>query len=85
MPEFLFFSHPFFLFGGILRLAIIVGIILLIVRWVKGGPREETGQRTDTNEQRKEQEIYQGLSRVEARIKALETIILDHERRRRTS
>jgi hypothetical protein len=85
MLDFLFFSPPFFPFGGIIRLVIIFGIIFLIVKWVKGGPAEETGHRTDTDKPRKEQEIYQGLSRVEARIKALETIILDHERRRRTS
>ncbi len=85
MPEFLFFSPPFFLFGGILRLVIIVGIILLIVKWVKGRSTEKAGQRTDSDTPRKEQEIYRGLSRIEARIKALETIILDHERRRRRS
>ena len=85
MPHFLFFSPPFFPFGGILRLVIITGIIFLIVKWVKGGPREGAGQKTDSDISRKEQEIYQGLSRVEGRIKALETIILNHERRRRTS
>ena len=85
MPEFLFFSPAFFPFGGVLRLVIVVGIILLIVKWVKCGSTEKAGQRTDSNTPRKEQEIYQGLSRVEKRIKALETIILDHERRRRRS
>jgi hypothetical protein len=85
MPHFLFFSPPFFPFWGILRLVIIAGIILLIVKWVKDGSTKEAGKRADTDTARREQEIYQGLSRVEARIKALESIILDHERRRRTS
>ena len=64
------------IFGGlILCLAIVGGTILMGIKIKKGGlsPRD---QRTQTEETRMIQEIYQGLEGMEKRIETLETIIL---------
>jgi TM2 domain-containing membrane protein YozV len=45
--------------------------------------RQWTGEQLSTDETRKIQELHQGASRMEARIEALETIILDYERKNR--
>ncbi len=64
------------IFGGlILCLAIIGSTILMAIKIKKGGlsPRD---QRSQAEETRMIQEIYQGLDRMEQRIEALETIVL---------
>ena len=69
------------IFGGsILALAIIGSTILMAIRILKGGLSQK-GQKLQTDEARTIQEIYQGLSRMEERLEALETIILDRERK----
>ncbi|UCG09571.1 MAG: phage-shock protein [Desulfobacterales bacterium] len=70
-------------FGSlVLALAIIPGTILIAIRLLKGG-----FSRTDRKQQAEEtkmiQEIYQGLSRMEERVEALETILLDRDREER--
>lgn len=70
-------------FGSlVLALAIIPGTILITIRLLKGG-----FSRTDRKQQAEEtkmiQEIYQGLSRMEERVEALETILLDRDREER--
>ena len=73
------------IFGGaILILAIIGSTILMAIKIIKGGVSRK-GQNIQTDEARMIQEIYQGLSRMEERVEALETIILDHERKDRVS
>ncbi len=68
------------IFGGaILILAIIGSTILMGLRILKGGV-SRTDQRIQAEEARVIQEIYQGLSRMEKRVEALETLILDHEK-----
>jgi phage shock protein B len=68
------------IFGGsILALAIIGSTILMAIKILKGGLSQK-GQKLQTDEARMIQEIYQGLSRMEGRVEALETIILDRER-----
>ena len=67
-------------FGGIvLALAIIGGTILMAIKILKGG-----FSRKDQNKQAEEarliQEIYQGFARMEHRVEALETILLDHDK-----
>ena len=61
----------------VLVLAGIAAIVVAIgVKWFKGA-----GDRTSqTDDARVIQEIYQGLSRLEKRIDALETILLDRKR-----
>jgi len=69
--------------GGILlALAIIGSTILMAIKILKGGLSRK-GQRLQAEETRMIQEMYQGLSRMEERVEALETIILDRERKDR--
>ena len=70
--------------GSVLVVAIIGSTILMAIRILKGGLSRK-GQRVQSEEARMIQEIYQGLSRMEARVEALETIILDRERKDRES
>ncbi len=68
-------------FGGIvLALAIIGSTFLMAIKILKGGVSRK-GQKYQTEEARMVQEIYQGFSRMEERVEALETIILDRERK----
>ncbi|MDJ0914072.1 MAG: phage-shock protein [Desulfobacterales bacterium] len=75
------FSILALIFGAsILLLAVIGGTILLAIRIIKGGSSaQDRQQRAD--EARTIQEIYQGLSRMEDRVEALETILLDQEKK----
>jgi phage shock protein B len=71
-------------FGGlVLALAIIGSTILMGIRIVKGGVSRK-GQADQAGETRMIQELYQGLSRMEERVDALETILLDQERKGKT-
>ena len=70
-------------FGSLLlMLAIIPATILIAIKMFKGG-----FSRTDRKQQAEEtkmiQEIYQGLSRMEERVEALETILLDRDGKER--
>jgi phage shock protein B len=70
-------------FGGtVLALAIIGSTILMAIRILKG-ELSRKGQKVQTQEAGMIQEIYQGLSRMEERVEALETIILDRKRKDR--
>ena len=67
-------------FGSIvLALAIIPGAILLAIKFFRGG--QSAGDQAE--EAKMIQEIYKGLSRIEERVEALETILLDQEGRKR--
>jgi len=69
------------IFGGsVLILAIIGSTILLGLKILKGG-LSRTGQKLQSDEAKMVQEIYRGLSRMEERVEALETIILEGERK----
>ena len=69
------------IFGGIvLALAIIGSTILMAIKILKGGISRK-GRQLETNEARMIQEIHQGLSKMEERVEALETIILERERK----
>jgi phage shock protein B len=69
------------IFGGsILALAIIGSTIVMAIKILKGGLSRK-GQKLETDEAKVIQQIYQGLSRMEERVEALETIILDRERK----
>ncbi len=73
------------IFGGaILILAIIGSTILMAIKIIKGGVSRK-GQNLQTDETKKIQEVYQGLSRMEERVETLETIILDRDRKDRVS
>ncbi|MFC1822968.1 phage-shock protein [Thermodesulfobacteriota bacterium] len=69
------------IFGGtVLILAIIGSTILMAIKIIRGGLSRK-GQKTQTDEARMIQEIYQGISKMEERIEALETLILDRDRK----
>ena len=68
--------------GSVLILAIIGSTILMGLKIIKGGATPK-GQKSQSNEARIIQEIYQGLARMEERVEALETIIIDRERGRK--
>ena len=71
------------IFGGsVLILAIIGSTILLAIKLFKGTVFKR-GQQNQTDEAKMIQEIYKGLSQMEERLEALETIILDRERKDR--
>ena len=66
------------IFGSLVLIpAIIGGTILLAIRILKGGG----ARRDQAEDSRMIQEIYQGLSRMEARVEALETILLDRKKK----
>ncbi len=68
--------------GSILALAIVGSTVLMAIKIIKGGisPRN---QRLQAEETKMIQEIYRGLSSLEQRVEALETILLDKERKDR--
>jgi phage shock protein B len=67
-------------FGGILlALAIIGSTVLIAIKIIKGGV-SRAGQKSQTEEAKMIQEIYEGLSKMEQRVDSLETIILDSRR-----
>lgn len=68
--------------GSVLILAIIGSTILMGLKIIKGGATPR-GQKSQSNEARIMQEIYQGLARMEERVEALETIVIDREKDRK--
>ena len=68
--------------GSVLILAIIGSTILMGLKIIKGGATPG-GQKSQLKEARVMQEIYQGLARMEDRVEALETIIIDREKDRK--
>lgn len=71
--------------GGIILALVIIGsTILMAIKMLKGGLSRK-GQKLESEESRIIQEIYQGLSKMEKRVEALETIILDREREDKSS
>lgn len=67
-------------FGSIvLALAIIPGTILLAIKFLRGG--QSAGDQAE--EAKMIQQIYTSLSVMEERVEALETILLDQEKRKR--
>jgi phage shock protein B len=64
----------------VLALAIIPGAILLAIKFFRGG--QSAGDQAE--EAKMIQKIYQSLSHMEQRVEALETILLDREKQKRT-
>jgi phage shock protein B len=58
--------------------AVTGGLALAALKILKGSPRRDS--QLDSQEARLMQELYQGLSRLEERIEALETLVLDQDR-----
>ncbi len=69
--------------GGIILALAIIGSTVLMAIKILIGELSRKGQKLQAEEARMIQEIYQGLSRMQERVEALETIILDRERKDR--
>jgi phage shock protein B len=68
-------------FGSILTFFIVIFAFILALKKIQvGGSMRERG-RLNTEETRLIQEIYRGLTKMEERVEALETILLDREKR----
>lgn len=65
-----------------LPLIIIAGTTLLGIKIIKGGSSPKD-PRARADETRIIQEIYQGLTRMEERVEALETILIEREKHRK--
>ena len=64
-------------FGSIVTIAgLLCGTVLVIMR-MKNSGLSSSSRSSHENEARMIQEIYQGLDRMEKRIEALETILMD--------
>jgi phage shock protein B len=66
--------------GIVLCLAIIGATILLGIKIAKGGISRKS-QQSRTEDAKMVQEMYQSVARMEARVEALETILLEKERK----
>lgn len=73
-------NYNFLVIMGFSLLALIIlGVFVLIgIKMVRNGRKKSTPAPGD-DEARMIQEIYQGLSRMEQRVEALETILYDQE------
>ncbi|MBN2032077.1 MAG: phage-shock protein [Deltaproteobacteria bacterium] len=67
--------------GGIVLAAAIVGSTILMAIWLLKGGFTRKGRDLEAEEARMIQQIYQGLSSIEKRVDALETILLEQERK----
>jgi phage shock protein B len=66
--------------GVVLALAVIGGTIIMAIKAIRGR-RSGEASHLNPKETRMIQEIYNGLARMEERVEALETILLDRERK----
>lgn len=64
--------------GLVLSLAVVGGTILMTIRLRQGGLSRKDRE-AQMNEAEMIQEIYNGLSKMEKRIDALETILMDRQ------
>ncbi len=65
-------------FGSFVLIPLVVGATIVIsIKILKGG----SSRKDQAEDSKIIQEIYQGLSRMEERVEALETILLDRESR----
>ena len=60
-------------------LVAVMGGILIAILKILRRDRGSNGRRLDEEEARMMQEIYQGLEKMEKRVEALETLLLDRE------
>jgi phage shock protein B len=65
----------------VIGVPVICGTILALAKTVQGGGRK-SGNKLDEEQTRILQELHRGMNRMEARVEALETIILERDRAR---
>lgn len=64
----------------LIAIGIIAGTVVALARNKRGGPYWKGNDPLQSNETRLIQELHQGLIRMEERVEALETILLDREK-----
>ena len=70
-----------FIAGVLIIGFLVVGIVIALIIKVLGGttrPPRQAAREDDMEEARMIQEMYRGMSRLEQRVDALETLLLDH-------
>lgn len=70
--------------GLAIPLIAVVGFFVIWAMKIRDNRAGGGTQERDTEETAMIQEIYQGLERMEKRIEALETLVLDQERKERS-
>jgi len=70
------------IFGPVFA-AVVGGILIKALKIMKGISPEQN-QQLQAEETRLMQELYQGLGRMEERVEALETLLLDQQRKGKT-
>jgi phage shock protein B len=65
----------------LIALAGVVGLVVFVIR-IWQGPSSHGSRHNRAEETKLIQEIHQGLSEMEKRVEALETILLDAQRRK---
>ncbi len=69
------------IFGGTILLLITVGLLIIgIIKARKTGGFSKKEKLANAEETRMIQEVYHGLSRMEERVEALETILIERQR-----
>ncbi|GAB4333640.1 MAG: hypothetical protein Kow0099_05500 [Candidatus Abyssubacteria bacterium] len=68
-------------FGSIVAIVAIIFTFILSVLRLKGGGSVRQGEPLNADETRLIQELHQGLAKMEKRVEALETILMDREAR----
>jgi len=66
-------------FIAVMILATIGFLAVIIIRTAKGSPIRKR-ERHDADETRIIQEIHHGIMKMDKRVEALETLVLDHDR-----
>lgn len=62
-------------------LSAVVGLIFLGALWIVKGGSRKAGREMQAEETRLIQDIYHGLLKMEERVEALETLLLERERK----
>ena len=68
--------------GGAILLVLTIGLLIIgIIKAAKTGGLSKKEKKVRSDETRMIQEIYRGLSKMEERVEALETILIERQRK----
>ncbi len=68
--------------GGIILVVVTIGLVIIaIIRAARTGGIYKKDRQTHDDETRMIQDIYHGLSKMEARVEALETILIERQKK----
>lgn len=70
--------------GGIILVVITIGLVIIaVIRAARTGGISKNDRQTHDDETRMIQDIYHGLSKMEARVETLETILIERQKKDR--